>query len=105
MRKLLLLIFFLPFFVFSQKDSSLLGTYTVFRYGNGKISSEGYMKDGKPDNYWKTYYENAMLKSEGNRKNFELDGIWKFYNDSGKVILEINYITGKKKRIKNNIFS
>jgi uncharacterized protein len=100
MRKILLLILLFPFLVFSQKDSSQLGTYTVFKYQNGKISSEGYMKDGKPDNYWKTYYENGVLKSEGNRKNFELDSIWKFYNDSGKVILKINYSAGKKNGLK-----
>lgn len=90
----------MPFCSFSQKDSSKFGTYTIFRYDNGKISSEGYMKDGKPDNYWKTYYENGILKSEGNRKNFELDSIWRFYNDSGKVVLEINYSNGKKTGLK-----
>lgn len=50
----------------------------VFKHPNGNIASEGTMRDGKPDGYWKTYYENKILKSEGNRKNFELDSIWKF---------------------------
>lgn len=100
MKKFLLSLLIFPLFVFSQKDSAKYGTYTIFRYDNGKISSEGYMRNGKPDNYWKTYYENGILKSEGNRKNFELDSIWKFYNDSGKVILEINYEDGKKNGLK-----
>lgn len=100
MRRLLILIFIIPLFAFSQKDSTLFGAYTIFRYENGNISSEGYIKDGKPDNFWKTFYENGILKSEGNRKNFELDSTWKFYNDSGKVILEINYYEGKKNGLK-----
>lgn len=100
MKKIVFLFLLFPFFSFSQKDSTELGIFTVFKYGNGKISSEGYMRDGKPDNYWKTYYENGIIKSEGNRKNFELDSTWKFYSDSGKVILEINYSGGKKNGIK-----
>jgi uncharacterized protein len=96
----ILLILLIPLLSFSQKDTSLWGTYTVFKYANGNISSEGYMKAGQPDNYWKTYYDNGTLKSEGNRKNFELDSTWKFYSDSGKVILEINYSVGKKNGVK-----
>ena len=65
-----------------------------------KLSSEGIMKEGKPDGYWKSYYENGNLKSEGNRKNFELDSLWKFYNEEGNLILEINYLKGKKNGIK-----
>ena len=29
--------------------------YNVFYYDNGKISSEGNMRIGKPDGFWKTY--------------------------------------------------
>ena len=45
----------------------------TFYYKNGEISSEGYMIQGKPVGYWKSYYENGIVKSEGNRKGFELD--------------------------------
>lgn len=72
----------------------------VFYHPNGKISSEGTMRDGKPDGYWKTYSEAGLIKSEGNRKNFELDSIWKFYDEKGKLILDINYRFGKKNGIK-----
>ena len=27
-----------------------------FYHPNGQVSSEGTIKDGKPDGYWKTYY-------------------------------------------------
>jgi antitoxin component YwqK of YwqJK toxin-antitoxin module len=69
---------------------------SVFNFPNGNKSSEGYLVDGKPDGYWKTYYENGNLKSEGNRKNFELDSIWKFYEETGKLKLEINYKNSRK---------
>lgn len=104
-NKLLLILFLFPLLSFSQKDTTGKGTFTVFRYDNAKISSEGYMVNGKPNGYWKTYYENGLMKSEGNRKKFELDSTWKFYNDSGKIVLEINYKLGKKNGIKTTYSS
>lgn len=70
--------------------------YNKFYYENGKISSEGTMKDGKPDGYWKNYYDNGKLKIEGNRKNFLLDSIWKFYDLRGRITKSISYKEGKK---------
>lgn len=70
--------------------------YNKFYYENGKISSEGTMREGKPDGYWKNYYDNGKLKIEGNRKNFVLDSIWKFYDVKGKITKSINYKEGKK---------
>ena len=82
---------------FSQTDSA---GYRKFYYETGQISSEGIIRDGKPDGYWKTYFQNGILKSEGYRKNFELDSMWKFYNDEGKMVLEFNYKNGKKNGLK-----
>lgn len=70
--------------------------FNVFYYENGIKSSEGYMKDGKPDGYWKNYYKNGVIKNEGNRKNFQLDSIWKFYSEKGKITKSITYANGKK---------
>ncbi len=70
--------------------------YNIFKYDNGAISSEGTMRDGKADGYWKNYYKNGKLKIEGNRKNFQLDSIWKFYSEKGKITKAINYLEGKK---------
>ncbi|MCX6271043.1 MAG: toxin-antitoxin system YwqK family antitoxin [Bacteroidetes bacterium] len=69
-------------------------------YISGIVSSEGYLRSGQPDGFWKTYYENGKLKSEGNRKNFELDSLWKFYDEDGKLLLELNYRNGKKNGLK-----
>jgi uncharacterized protein len=81
--------------LFSQTPVNQNG-FNKFYYENGKVSSEGPMKDGKPDGYWKSYYETGKLKSEGNWKNFQLDSIWKFYNEQGKLTFEYTYKEGKK---------
>ena len=65
--------------------------YKVFRYPNDSIASEGTLRDGKPDGYWKTYYETGILKSEGNRKDFLLDGLWVFYSEEGDTTLAVHY--------------
>ncbi len=70
--------------------------YNKFYYRNGKLASEGTMRNGKPDGYWKNYYKTGGLKSEGNRKDFLLDSTWKFYDENGNLTLEINYKAGKK---------
>jgi uncharacterized protein len=83
--------------LFSQVDDGIVPNgYNVFYSTDSIIISEGTMRNGKPDGYWKNYYETGILKSEGNRINHELDSLWKFYNEEGKIILEINYIDGKK---------
>lgn len=70
--------------------------YTTFKYANGKVSSEGTLRKGKPDGYWKTYFESGRLKSEGNRLDFSLDSCWTFYDDSGHVTARYWYAKGIK---------
>lgn len=65
-------------------------------YPNGQVSSEGIIKNGKPDGYWKTYYVTGVIKSEGKRASFLLDSTWSFYNQSGELTELINYQTGKR---------
>ena len=100
MKKIILVILALITCSTFAQDTSKIEGFTIFKYENGKVSSEGVIKNGKPDGYWKTFYETGILKSEGNRKNYEIDSIWKFYNEEGKLILEINYAAGKKNGIK-----
>jgi antitoxin component YwqK of YwqJK toxin-antitoxin module len=83
-------------FVNAQSGNVTSDGKTVFYYENGNISSEGWMRDGKPDGFWKTYYENGILKSEGKRSEFLLDSTWNFYDDKGNISLIINYLNGKK---------
>ncbi len=103
--KFLALLFFiaLGISVSGQKNDTILKNgYQKFNYPNGKLSSEGLIRESKPDGYWKSYYENGKTKSEGNRKEFELDSLWKFYNEDGKLILEINYRKGRKNGIRSS---
>ncbi len=89
--------------VHAQKNDTVLKNgYQKFTYPGGKLSTEGLIREGKPDGYWKSYYENGKIKSEGNRKDFEIDSLWKFYNEEGKLILEINYKKGKKNGIRTS---
>ena len=74
--------------------------YQIFRYPNDSISSEGTLRDGKPDGYWKTYYESGVLKSEGNRKDFLLDGVWYFYSEEGDTTLAVTYKEGLKEGVR-----
>lgn len=87
----------------AQETAEVKNGKTVFYFSNGNVSSEGTMRDGKPDGYWKTYYENGVLKSEGNRKNFELDSIWTFYGETGDTVLQISYLNGKKEGIRRTL--
>ncbi len=82
--------------VLNAQQDIIENGYNVLYYKNGKVSSEGMMKNGKPDGYWKTYYMTGVLKSEGNRVNYILDSIWVFYNNAGDTVKRINYILGKK---------
>ena len=72
--------------------------FTQFKHRNGVVSSEGYLRKGKPDGYWKTYNEQGQLISEGNRENFLLDGVWKFYTNE-QLTSEITYKEGKRNGI------
>jgi len=70
--------------------------YNRFYYGNGQISSEGMIRDGKPDGKWISYHVNGQVKSVGIRRNFQLDSIWSFYDEKGNITAEIEYKYGKR---------
>ncbi len=101
MKKIIIFTYVLIFclqLIAQQKNDTMI--FTKIYYSNGKISSEGFIRNNKPDGYWKTYSEKGILVSEGNRKNFELDSLWKFYNDSSKLFMTVNYVKGKKNGFK-----
>ncbi|HBG70411.1 MAG: hypothetical protein A2W93_09150 [Bacteroidetes bacterium GWF2_43_63] len=104
MNKIVLfsILFFSVFVLSAQVDTVLVPV--KYTYSNGKISSEGFLKNGKPDGYWKAYYETGVLKAEGNRKNFLLDSLWKFYSEEGKITQEIYYDAGLKNGIRRTFY-
>ncbi|MCL2247587.1 MAG: hypothetical protein FWC10_10870, partial [Lentimicrobiaceae bacterium] len=68
--------------------------FTQFQHRNGEISSEGYLRNGRPDGFWRTFDEQGNLVSEGNRKDFLLDGVWRFYTN-GVLTSTITYQAGQ----------
>ena len=92
--KILLLIIISATAVCAQPIDSL--EQVVYRYENGAVSSEGGLRNGQPDGYWKSYYRNGKLKTEGNRVDYQLDGTWKFYSEAGDLTLTIDYSEDKK---------
>lgn len=75
--------------------------FVQYFYPNGQVSSEGTMRDGKPDGHWITYYVTGVIKSEGKRTNFLLDSIWNFYNQAGELTEQISYTIGEKNGYSN----
>lgn len=96
-RNLLVTGCFLVIAVWGLKAQEKLSDgYQKFLYGNGQVSSEGTIRDGKPDGKWISYYVNGTVKSVGIRTNFELDSIWNFYDEKGNLVDQISYLAGKK---------
>jgi antitoxin component YwqK of YwqJK toxin-antitoxin module len=98
MKRIIILIFFILIckISISQENESLKDGYQVFKYPNGAVSSEGLIKNGKPEGFWKSFYVTGIKKSEGRRTNFLLDSIWLFYDQAGDTTEKINYLYGKK---------
>lgn len=96
-RITVLIVFIIICFIGSaQENQSLKDGYQVFKYPNGTVSSEGIIKNGKPEGFWKSYYVTGIKKTEGRRTNFLLDSIWVFYDQSGDTTEKINYLFDKK---------
>jgi antitoxin component YwqK of YwqJK toxin-antitoxin module len=81
---------------YTQDNQVLKDGYQIFKYPNGAISSEGLIKNGKPEGFWKSYYVTGVKKSEGRRTSYLLDSIWVFYDQTGDTTEKINYLYGKK---------
>jgi len=95
-RYIALFILIIPIMVSGQTTESFKDGFTQFKYPNGNISSEGYIRNGKPDGYWKSFYVTGILKSEGKRRSYLLDSIWVFYDQAGDTTEKINYLLGKR---------
>ena len=93
---LLLSFVFITGIVMAQVNENLQEGYHIFKYPNGSISSQGLIKSGKPEGFWKSYYVTGVKKSEGKRTNFLLDSIWVFFDQTGDTTEKINYLYGKR---------
>ena len=71
-------------------------TQVQYRYPSGSVSSEGWLVDGIPEGYWRSFYADGTWKSVGNRLRGELVGEWVFYDETGRVQTTLNYVAGQK---------
>ena len=86
-----------PCIVFAQINTNINPNgWNVIEYPNGRVASEGMMRDGKPDGFWRSFYPTGIKQSEGNRLNFLLDSTWVFYTEKGDTLEIINYRLGKQ---------
>ena len=99
-KSVYILLFFTYFSIGSFGQNKLNDGWTKFYFDNGNVSSEGFIKNGKPEGYWYTYHQNGLIKSEGNRKNHLLDSTWIFYTEEGNFETKINYKNGLKNGFK-----
>ena len=51
-RLFLIMLVIIPSVVTAQQNEQLKDGFQQFRYPNGNISSEGFIRNGKPDGYW-----------------------------------------------------
>ena len=71
-------------------------TAVEYRYPNGAVSSEGWLINGIPAGFWRSFYEDGTRKSEGNWTKGALDGAWVFYDEKGRVETTLGYRNGLK---------
>ena len=88
--------FLFPFLMNGQQDTGKYGQRVRYFYESGKVSSEGYMKDGVPNGIWTSYHENGALKSLGLKRKGISDSVWNFYTLEGTLKTAITYSNGKK---------
>ena len=76
--------------LFSQKTSTKQNSdgYIKNFYNNGKLESEGIMKEDFEDGLWKYYYKNGVLNEEITFKDGVMVGPFKSYNKNGKLKAE-----------------
>jgi len=64
-------------------------------HDNGKLKTQGTIKDGLPHGEWKQYYENGQLEWQGQYVNGIMDGEWKSYHDNGQLSYARKYVNGE----------
>ena len=78
------------------KEGNRTGEWEFF-YASGKLEQKGkYDKKGRMQGAWKWWYESGKLWREEFYINGKRDGEMKDYDEEGNVILQGNYIEGRK---------
>jgi len=90
--------------IFAQKTNpqhAIVGDLvkSTYFFDNGKISQEGFYKNGKVHGQWILYDENGSKKSIGLYDNGKKIGKWFFWND--KNLNEVDYSNSRIASVKN----
>jgi len=81
---------------FKDEPEEVEGERKESFHDNGKLKTQGTIKDGLPHGEWKQYYENGQLEWQGKYVNGEMEGEWKFYHDNGQLEEERKYVNGEE---------
>ena len=69
----------------------------IYFYPNGKVKQEIYYREGKPFEKAKYYYENGNINIEAEYDDVGLkSGYWETYSNIGKLLSKGNYAQGRK---------
>jgi antitoxin component YwqK of YwqJK toxin-antitoxin module len=70
--------------------------WTVYRFAEGGVASEGCLVRGLPEGMWTAFHPTGAIKSRGNRENHVLAGDWEFYREDGTLEQVVQYAAGKR---------
>jgi len=77
-------------------DNTVKATYF---HENGKVSQEGFYKDGKVHGKWISYDESGNKKSIGEYQNGQKTGKWFFWTESN--LSEVDYSDSRVAEVKS----
>lgn len=72
---------------------------STYFHENGKVSQEGFYKDGKVHGKWISYDENGTKKAIGEYNNGIKTGKWFFWNEN--ILSEVDYSESRVASVTN----
>lgn len=72
---------------------------STYYFDNGKVSQEGFYKDGKVEGQWIAYDESGNKKAIGEYSNGQKTGKWFFWNNN--TLSEVDYSNSRIAQVKN----
>jgi hypothetical protein len=74
----------------NSKDGKRTGEWKSF-FPDGKLQSDEFFTEGKPDGKVAVYYANGKKMYEGQNDDGTLKGVWTYWNDKGVVTRTVDY--------------
>jgi antitoxin component YwqK of YwqJK toxin-antitoxin module len=77
-----------------SKDTSLV--QKIGKSEDGKLSYKGYLKDGKPEGLWTTFFPNGQPRWQGGKSNGLSNGPYTMWYENGNKKMSGTYESGNK---------